>query len=88
MLQRSFGTKKILQTRRGTFCKLDQEIHIAGGWVEVIGPCCRAKHVQAANAKALANGGDANTVLGDGRVPEGILGEGHQILTTTARIHS
>ena len=71
MLQRCLGTKEVLQARRGAFGKLDQKIHIAGGRVEVICPCCRAKHFQAAYMKGLANGGDAGTVLGDGGVRGG-----------------
>ena len=35
--------------------------------------------------KALANGGDARTVLGDGGVHEGILGDGIQTADCAAR---
>lgn len=45
---------------------MHQKIHIAGGRVEIIRPSRRAKHFQAADAKALANGGDAGPVLGEG----------------------
>ena len=37
-------------------------------------PRCGAKHFQAAYMKALANSGDAGTVLGDGGAHGGILG--------------
>ena len=84
MFQRGFGTKKVLQARRGVFGKFNQEVHIAAGRVEVICPCCRAKHFQAAYVEALADGGDAGTVLGDGRVLGGILGDGIQIGTYSA----
>ena len=45
-----------------------KKIHIAGGRAEVICPHCRAKHFQAAYVEALANSGDAGTVLGDSGV--------------------
>ena len=76
MFQLCFCIKKFLQAWRGVFGKLNQKIHIAGGRVEVICPCCRAKHVQAAYMKALANGGDAGTVLGYGGVQGKIVGDG------------
>ena len=65
--------------------ELNQKIHIAGGRVEVICPCCRAKHFQAAYVKALADGGDSGTVLGDGGVHGWILGDGIQTAACAAR---
>lgn len=73
MFQLSFCTKEILQPRRGAFGKLDQKSHIAGGRVEIVGSCCRAKHIQAAGAEALENGGDAGKVLRDGEILGGCM---------------
>ena len=80
MLQRCFGSKKLLEARRGSLGKLNQKIHIAGGRVEVICPRCGAKYFQAAYVEALADGGNAGAVLGDGGVQGQILGNGVQIV--------
>ena len=48
--------------------KLHQKVCIALGRVKATGPRSRTKHLQPPNAVALADGGVAGAVLGDGGV--------------------
>src|SRR3990167_96621 len=48
--------------------KLHQKVGIAASRIKISGPCRRAKHLQPLNTIALADGGNAGAVLGDGGV--------------------
>lgn len=62
------GAKESIQTGLRAGRELHQKVRIAVRGVEVIGPRPRAKYFQALDAVALADGGDAGAVLGDGGV--------------------
>ena len=66
--QISLCAKNRMKPGLDTRCKLHQKVCIAASRVKVTCPCSRTKHLQPLNAVALADGGNAGAVLGDGGV--------------------